>query len=229
MAEIKHPVLERIREKTRQEKKYKLRFLWLKYWFKKYNISMKKETKREIFWIAVMILFLFIFFLTGCGTKKTVTEKFVKEIDSTAVVSLQTELFVKNKIIENLQTDLERTREENTRLLSESSSHTINYDTNAPVNPETGEYPKASETKTESKYLVEKTLKDMETLKQEHRKEVETLETLNSNLELTVEMLKQENSDLKTKSVPGFNLKSFLWGMMTGAALLILLLLFLKR
>lgn len=65
MAEIKHPVLERIREKTRQEKRYKLRFLWLKYWFKKYNISMKKETKIELFWIIVMIAGLFIYFITG--------------------------------------------------------------------------------------------------------------------------------------------------------------------
>lgn len=176
-----------------------------------------------------IILILVTLSLAGCGSKKTVTEKVVKEVDSTAIVSLQTELSVKNKIIENLQTDLERTREENTRLLSESSSHTINYDTNASVNPETGEYPKASETKTESKYLVEKTLKEMEVLKQEHRKEVEVLETVNSNLELTVEMLRQENSELKTKTVPNFNFKSFLWGMLTGAALLILLLLFLKR
>lgn len=142
---------------------------------------------------------LVIALLTGCGASKTVTEKIITEVDSTAIVSLQTELNVKNKIIENLQTDLERTREENTRLLSESSSHTINYDTNATVNPETGEYPKASETKTESRYLLEKTIKEMETLKQEHRKEVETLERVNSNLELTVEMLRQENSELKTK------------------------------
>lgn len=176
----------------------------------------------------ITILIALILLLASCGSKKAVTEKIVTKLDSTAIVSLQTELSVKNKIIENLQTDLERMREENTRLLSESSSHTINYDTNAPVNPETGEYPKSSETKTESKYLVEKTIKEMETLKQEHRKEVETIETLNSNLELTVEMLRQENSELRTKTVPGFNFKSFLWGMAAGVMILLLLIFFLR-
>ena len=175
--------------------------------------------------VCVLVALVFI----GCGSKKAVTEKIVTKLDSTTIVSLQKELSAKNKTIENLQTDLNRTREENTRLLAESSSHTINYDTNATVNPETGEYPKASETKTESKYLVEKTLKEMETLKQEHKKEVETLETLNSNLELTVEMLRQENSELKTKTVPGFNFKSFLWGIVAGAVLLILLIFFLRK
>lgn len=44
-----------------------MKLLWLiKYYIKKYGISMKKETKKELFWIILMILFLLAFFLTGC-------------------------------------------------------------------------------------------------------------------------------------------------------------------
>lgn len=42
------------------------KILWLiNYYIKKYGISMKKETKRELFWIIVMIAGLFIYFITG--------------------------------------------------------------------------------------------------------------------------------------------------------------------
>ena len=181
------------------------------------------DQKIRTIWAVILLAGLILFFLTGCGSKKTVTEKIVTKTDSAAVVSLQTELNVKNTVIENLKTILERIREENTRLLSESSSHTINYDTGAPVNPETGEYPKSSETKTESKVLLDKTIKEMETLKQEHEREVETLEQINSSLESMVKLLKQENSALKTKTTPVFNLKSFLSGIVAGMILLILL------
>lgn len=184
--------------------------------------------KVRVVWI-ILLAGIILSFLSGCGSKKTITEKIVTKLDSTAILSLQAELSVKSKTIEWLQTDLERMKEENTRLLSESSSHTINYDTSAPVNPATGEYPKSSETKTESKYLLENTLKEMETLKQEHRKEVETLEQINSNLEMAVQALRQENSDLITKTVPGFSFKSFLWGIGVGAALLLMIILLLKR
>ncbi len=219
MAEIKHPVLERIREKTRQEKRYKLRFLWLKYWFKKYNISMKKETKREIFWIAVMILFLFIFFLTGCGSKKSVTEKIITEVDSTAVVSLQTELNVKNKIIKNLQTDLERFREDIIKLRSEVSKHEINYNTEAPLKPD-GTYPIKSEVKTISKTEYERTIKEYEKIIEELDKKLEVSENKITSLEQTVEKLTEENKDFKSKNTPttGFNFKLFFIALIAGIA-----------
>ena len=43
---------------------------------------MKKETKREIFWIVVMILFLLAFFLTGCGSTKNYHKQFVERFQN---------------------------------------------------------------------------------------------------------------------------------------------------
>lgn len=40
---------------------------------------MKKETKIELFWIILMILFLFIFFMTGCRSTKNHHEQFIEK------------------------------------------------------------------------------------------------------------------------------------------------------
>ena len=77
-------------------------------------------------------------------------------MDSTAVTSLKSELQKKTIELQVATTDLERTREQNIKLQSDVSQHEINYDTNAQVDPQTGNYPKASETITESKSLYEK-------------------------------------------------------------------------
>jgi len=187
---------------------------------------MKTETKKQLLWATLMILFLFV---TGCGSKKTVTEKVVTKVDSTAVVSLQTELSVKNAIIENMKTDLERTRDENVRLQDEVSKHEVEYDTSEPINPQTGKPPVKKETTTNSKSVLERRVEDYEVQLTEYKKEVETLTLSKSNLEYELNMVKRENSDIKTNSAPVFNLKSFLWGIVTGAVLLFLLILFLRR
>ena len=149
-------------------------------------------------------------------------------MDSTAVLKLQTELQSKEKVIESLTTDLKRVREENVLLRSESSSHQIHYDTGGQVNPGTGEYPKQSETITHSKYEYDRVVTENETLRKEFNLEAELYETKISNLELTVETLTQENSELQTKEVK-FHFKSFLIGMGAGVILLFVLLLFIKR
>lgn len=189
---------------------------------------MKAKTKQSI-WAITLLSVIVLFFATGCKPQHIITEKVIKVADSTAIVKLQTELSVKNKLIETLQLDLTKAREENTRLLSEHSSHTINYDTNAPVDPETGEHPKASETVTHSKYEYDKVVTENETLKVEHQKEVETLENEITDLKTTVQTLSQENSDLRTKATPAFNFKSFSWGIAAGIGLMILLFIFLRR
>ena len=187
-----------------------------------------RGSPRSIFWAAILLLLLIAFFATGCKPNQIITEKVVREVDSTAVLKLQTELQSKEKVIESLTTDLKRVREENVLLRSESSSHKIDYDTSGQVNPETGEYPKQSETITHSKYEYNRVVTENETLRKEHSKEVRLYETKISNLELTVETLTQENSELQTREVK-FHFKSFFVGVMTGMLILLLLVLFLKR
>ncbi|MDD4439101.1 MAG: hypothetical protein PHS04_13885, partial [Tissierellia bacterium] len=153
-----------------------------------------------------------------------ITEKVVTTIDSSAVISLKNELHAKEIQVENLKTDFKRLSDENTRLMSEASTHTINYDTAAPVDPYTGKYPIASETITQSKSLLEKTIKEFEILKQEYNNEIYKLTQENQNLEYTLETLKEENHSLKEKITPTtcFNFKLFFAGMIFGIVLILI-------
>lgn len=170
-----------------------------------------------------IIPILIILLLIGCKPKQIIQERTVYKVDSTAVTSLKSELQKKTIELQVATTDLERTREQNIKLQSDVSQHEINYDTNAQVDPQTGNYPKASETITESKSLYEKTVKEYETLILEYRREVESLTTENKNLEMTVATLKQENKDLKIKTTPttGFNFRLFFAGVAAGILLVV--------
>lgn len=176
--------------------------------------------------IPVILLLLLI----GCKPKQIIQERVVTKVDSTAIVSLQQQVSARNIVIEMMRSEIEATREENVRLQGEVSKHEINYDTEAPVNPETGKYPIASEVITESRTLLEKTIKEFEILKQEYRKEAEALTQKNSNLELTIESLRDDNRELRAKITPttGFNFRLFFTGMGAGVVLMIALWLFLK-
>lgn len=189
---------------------------------------MKTKTKYRIL-CAILLIVLIAFFATGCKPKQIITERTVTKADSTAIWRLQMELSQSELQVSDLKLELNRAKSENTRLNSEIFRLETLYDTSKPIDPSTGKPPVQSEITTITKSELERTIQEKETLIQEFRREVETLATKNSNLELEVKSLKQENSDLKTKTVPSFNLKSFLWGVLAGAALLILLLLFLKR
>ena len=192
---------------------------------------MKLETKhKEIIWCIILSLGLIIFFATGCKPKQIIQEKIITKVDSTAVYSLQEQILSKNISIEFLQRELNKSREENSKLQEFIYKYEIYYDTSLPVIPETGKPPISAEITTESKRSLEKTIKELETVNLEYRKEVEALSVKNSNLELTVESLKEENKELESKITPttGFNFKLFLAGISTGMILIIVLGLFIK-
>jgi spore germination protein YaaH len=172
----------------------------------------------------LLLLFTTLLFLVGCKPKQIITEKVVTTTDSSAVISLKNELHAKEIQIEILKTDFKRLSDENTRLMSEASTHTINYDTAAPVDPYTGKYPIASETITQNKSLLEKTIKEFEILQQEHNNEIYKLTRENQSLDYTLESLKEENRNLKEKITPttGFNFKLFIVGMIFGIVLIII-------
>lgn len=191
---------------------------------------MKLETKhKEIIWCIILSLGLILFFATGCKPKEILHVRTVTTIDSTAVLSLKSEVSRLTKENATLKTDLERFREENIRLRSEVSKHEIKYDTSAPLKPD-GQYPIASETKTQTKSLLEKEIRENEVLIAEYRKEVGDLSVKNSNLDLMVKSLKEENKELESKITPttGFSFKLFLAGISTGMILMIVLGLFIK-
>ncbi len=162
-----------------------------------------------------LLLLTALFFLVGCKTKHTISEKTITKTDSTAIWNLNDSLDKKETLTAILQSDLRRLSDENTRLLNETSTHLISYDTSVPMNPQTGKPPIASEVITISKSTLEQTKKEYETLLQTSTLKNETLTRQNRDLHLTVEKLTNENKQLieKKTTSPGFNLKFFLFGL----------------
>lgn len=176
-------------------------------------------------YLPILILLLLI----GCKPKQIITENVVTKVDSTAVISLKSELQKRTIELEVATTDLERTREENIKLRSEVSQHQINYDTSAQLKPD-GTYPKASETITESKTEYEQTkreyLKIIDELNTKLQKSIE----INTDLEQTIKKLSEENKELKSKITPttGFNFRLFFAGVFVGMVVAVILIVVIK-
>lgn len=178
----------------------------------------------------MVVLLIVLLIIIGCKPKQIIQEKVVTKIDSSQVTTLNDELQKKTIEVELLKTDLERTRDENIRLQSEVSSHVINYDTGAQIKPD-GQYPKANETITQSKYIYERTIKELEVLKQQYSKKVDSLIIVNKNLQQSIELVTNENKSLSEKTTPttGFNFKLFLIGVIVGILICFILWLLSKR
>lgn len=190
---------------------------------------MKLETKRKI-WAVILTLGLIIFFATGCKPKQISKESYEVKTDSSAIYSLQEQISAKSLRIEYLQRELNKLREENNKLQEFIYKYEVYYDTNLPVLAETGKPPVKSEITTESKKYLENTIKELEITNLEYRKEAEDLSVKNSNLDLMVKSLKEENRELKEKITPttGFNIRLFFSGIGIGVLLCIAVWLFFK-
>lgn len=184
---------------------------------------MSKATKHRITAAALVIAILQL--LSACKPNQLITEKIVTKIDSTAVWNLEKELHKKELQITLLETDLKRAKDENINLSSEISKHEIHYDTTAPVDTSTGRPPVSAEIITISKSWIEKTIKEYETLIQQASTQNETLTTENTNLQLTVKTLVDENRELKEKNTAAGSTRSrlFSFGLMAGILLSLLI------
>lgn len=169
------------------------------------------------------ILLTLVLLIGGCKPVQTVQERYVTTVDSTAVVTLKEMLHVEVQKNEVLRTQLERTKDENKKLTSEVASHQINYDTQAPIDKDTGKYPIASETITTSKSVLEHQIKEQESLLKEQDIEIRAQAQRNKNLEYQVENLRTENSELKSKTTKcGFSFKWMLYGLVAGSIITII-------
>jgi len=190
-----------------------------------------KANKKNIIWAIILTSVLIIFLATGCKPKQIIQERTITKVDSSAVISLKSDLQKKTTEVEMLKSDLERTRDENSRLQEEVSKHEVEYDTSGPVNPQTGKPPVKKETTTVSKSMLERTVKDYEIKIAEYKKEAAALTIRNKNLEYEVNQLRDENRELKEKIVPttGFNFRLFFYGVAAGIIAVIAILLFIKK
>jgi len=193
---------------------------------------MTKEKIKHLFraFTKMIVLLIVLLIIIGCKPKQIIQEKVVTKIDSSQIITLKEDLQKKVIEVELLKTDLERTRDENIRLQSEVSSHVINYDTGAQIKPD-GQYPKANETITQSKYIYERTIKELEVLKQQYSKKVDSLIIVNRNLQQSIELVTNENKSLSEKTTPttGFNFRLFFIGVIVGILICFILWLLSKR
>ena len=178
----------------------------------------------------ILLLLTTLLFLVGCKTKHTISEKTITKTDSTANWNLNDSLYKKGTLIAILQSDLRRLSDENFRLLNETSTHQISYDTSAPLNSQTGKPPIASESLTVSKSTLEETKKEYETLLQTITIENESLILQHRNLQLTFEKLINVNKQLSEKTnSTGLNLKLFLFGLAAGVILSVIIYFILRK
>lgn len=183
---------------------------------------MSKATKHRITTAALVIAILQL--LSACKSNQLITEKVVTKIDSTTVWNLEKERYNRELRITLLETDLKRAKDENINLRNEISKHEIHYDTTAPVDTVTGRPPVSAEIITISKSWMEKTIKEYETLIQQTSTQNETLTTENTNLQLTVKNLVDENKELKEKTTAASSTKFRLFSIGLVAGILLSLL-----
>jgi len=178
-----------------------------------------------------IIVALFIIFFVGCKPQQIITEKTITTVDSSMISNLRDELYLSNRKVSILESDLDKSRDENVRLLNEASSHIINYDTGAQINPQTGKYPIANETITETKSSLEKTVKEKEQLITKQSDSIQSLSIYVGTLKTEVNTLKKENKDLKEKATAntGLNLRLLIFGLSFGAIIALIIRYFIKK
>jgi len=189
----------------------------------KYNSEKYGKMKKYLLFILVILLF------SGCKTQHSNREKIVTRIDSTAVVILERELL--NLVNENLdlRISIDKIRSENSMLSSVIEKHIIDYDILGKINEETGKYPISREEKSINTSVLQKEIKEKETLLQEAKIEIRNITSQNSLLKSETSFLKNENKDLKSKlTTDAFSLKWFVYGLLAGIVIAILIYLFIR-
>lgn len=166
----------------------------------------------------LIILLFTLLFLIGCKPQEIIVERVITKTDSAAIIKLQERVNYQVTIIERLETSLDKARTEITKLQSEQSSHNIKYDTNAPINPNTGQYPKESETISSSKHNYENATNELEKNKQKYVIDIASREERIADLESQINIIKDENSQLKSQTKPtsGFNFRLALMSFAIG-------------
>lgn len=166
-----------------------------------------------------IIILLLIF--TACKPKQVINDRYITEVDSTSILALKEVIWQQWQEIDQIKATSDRLRSENATLINETHRHEINYDTGASVID--GKYPISSEVISTGKSVLEKTIKEQETLIQEYEREVEGINQRNMNLQYQTDQLRSEVKELKSKSVRTFHLKSFIYGVVAGIIITIIL------
>jgi hypothetical protein len=123
----------------------------------------------------------------------------VLQTDKSSLLQLKDSLRIKETQIAIPESELKRTKEENSSLSIETLICEVHYDTNTTVNSVTKRPTVIKEVYTVSKKLYEESVREYEILLHEASIENRSLSTRNSNLKLLNENLEKEKKTLKAE------------------------------
>ena len=161
-----------------------------------------------IFAVIVSVLLLFV---VGCKPGQIVSERLATKTKDSVVLELRDSLHAKQNELSLVSAKLERLRLESINLSNETHRHELYYDTYALPDSATGMYPLASEIITSNSSRLYKAVEDYEILLKEAEREINTLTTKNSNLQMHIESLTNEDYRLEEEPKWGLGMSFKLW------------------
>ena len=160
---------------------------------------------------GLILVFVFVasslLMLGGCKPKQVVNEQYVAVTDSTAVFQLSDSIQIKEWQMSVLRTHLNRFIEENFNLESKTWQKEIYYDTSAKIDSVSGKHPVLSEIVSTNIITLEKSSINHEALMSVDSIVGIKISELNSNIDLKVEKLVDENKSVETITLSKTSMK----------------------
>ena len=180
-------------------------------YYRKFLSALRMSALRNS---GLILVFVFVasslLMLGGCKPKQVVNEQYVAVTDSTAVFQLSDSLQIKEWQMSFLRTHLNRFIEENFNLESKTWQKEIYYDTSAKIDSVSGKHPVLSEIVSTNIITLEKSSINHEALTNVDSIVGIKVSELNSNIDLKVEKLVDENKSIETEPVYNFSMRYIL-------------------
>ena len=180
-------------------------------YYRKFLSALRMSALRNS---GLILVFVFVasslLMLGGCKPKQVVNEQYVAVTDSTAVFQLSDSIQIKEWQMSVLRTQLNRFIEENFNLESKTWQKEIYYDTSAKIDSVSGKHPVLSEIVSTNIITLEKSSINNEALMSVDSIVGIKISELNSNIDLKVEKLVDENKSIETEPVYNFSMRYIL-------------------
>ncbi|NLD23788.1 MAG: hypothetical protein GX670_06125 [Bacteroidales bacterium] len=177
-------------------------------YYRKFLSALRMSALRNS---GLILVFVFVasslLMLGGCKPKQVVNEQYVAVTDSTAVFQLSDSLQIKEWQMSVLRTHLNRFIEENFNLESKMWQKEIYYDTSAVADSVSGKHPVLSEIVSTNIITLEKSSINNEALMSVDSIVGIKISELNSNIDLKVEKLVDENKSVETITLSKTSMK----------------------
>ena len=179
-------------------------------YYRKFLSALRMSAMRNSGLMMLIIIANSLLMLGGCKPKQVVNEQYVAVTDSTAVFQLSDSLQIKEWQMSVLRTHLNRFIEENFNLESKTWQKEIYHDTSAKIDSVSGKHPVLSEIVSTNIITLEKSSINNEALTNVDSIVGIKVSELNSNIDLKVEKLVDENKSIETEPVYNFSMRYIL-------------------